>query len=60
MNNSRILLTTPTYPYPTLPESMGCLSSLKILNLNFNKFIIKIPESIKVLQNNGLKIHKQH
>jgi Leucine-rich repeat (LRR) protein len=42
----------------SLPSSIGNLSSLKILNLNFNKFIRKIPESLEVLQNKGLKIYK--
>ncbi|TFG26525.1 MAG: hypothetical protein EU532_09595 [Promethearchaeota archaeon] len=42
----------------TLPDSIGSLSSLKILNLNFNKYISELPESIKILQNNGLVIYK--
>ncbi|TFG06687.1 MAG: hypothetical protein EU539_06985 [Promethearchaeota archaeon] len=40
----------------SLPNSIGFLKSLKILNLNFNKYMKKLPESIKQLQNDGLVI----
>lgn len=42
----------------SLPSTIGNLSSLKVLNLNFNNYIRKIPESLKILQDKGLKIYK--
>jgi Leucine-rich repeat (LRR) protein len=41
-----------------LPTTLGNLSSLKVLNLNFNNYIRKIPEFLKRLENDGLKIYK--
>ncbi|MFX1437551.1 MAG: leucine-rich repeat domain-containing protein [Promethearchaeota archaeon] len=42
----------------SLPKTIGNLSSLKVLNLNFNNYIRKIPDSLKALQDKGLKIYK--
>ena len=41
----------------TLPKSIGLLSSLKLLNLKLNINNIKIPNSLKTLQERGLVIH---
>ena len=43
--------------FKTLPDSIASLPSLKTLNIKLNKQLVEIPESIKRLQQKGLKIH---